>query len=184
MGPPGYGEVMLSKAFGGDYPTVETVAHAAAACHYLPDVTFLLDIGGQDMNAIWIQDGVVTNMLLNEACSSGCGSFLEEFAASLGIPVEGIADAAFRAQNPAELGSRCTVFMNSSIITEQKNGRTPDDIMAGAGRALHQNVLYTGGRLPPTHVLGARAGGAGGRARRPWASWRGAGPSPTASRPA
>ena len=131
FGTTGYGEVMLSKAFGGDYHTVETVAHAAAACHYLPDVTFLLDIGGQDMKAIWIQDGVVTNMLLNEACSSGCGSFLEEFAASLGIPVEGIADAAFRAQNPAELGSRCTVFMNSSIITEQKNGRTPDDIMAG-----------------------------------------------------
>ena len=110
FGTTGYGEVMLSKAFGGDYHTVETVAHAAAACHYLPDVTFLLDIGGQDMKAIWIQDGVVTNMLLNEACSSGCGSFLAEFAASLGIPVEGIADAAFRAQNPAELGSRCTVL--------------------------------------------------------------------------
>src|SRR5699024_8653412 len=73
FGTTGYGEVMLSKAFGGDYHTVETVAHAAAACHYLPDVTFLLDIGGQDMKAIWIQDGVVTNMLLNEACSSGCG---------------------------------------------------------------------------------------------------------------
>ena len=95
FGTTGYGEVMLSKAFGGDYHTVETVAHASAACHYLPDVTFLLDIGGQDMKAIWIKDGVVTNMLLNEACSSGCGSFLEEFAASLGIPVDGIADAAF-----------------------------------------------------------------------------------------
>ena len=156
FGTTGYGEVMLSKAFGGDYHTVETVAHASAACHYLPDVTFLLDIGGQDMKAIWIKDGVVTNMLLNEACSSGCGSFLEEFAASLGIPVDGIADAAFRAEHPAELGSRCTVFMNSSIITEQKNGRTPDDIMAphpqhrragrpdrGAGRHLQKR------RRPP-----------------------------------
>ena len=156
FGTTGYGEVMLSKAFGGDYHTVETVAHAAAACHYLPDVTFLLDIGGQDMKAIWIQDGVVTNMLLNEACSSGCGSFLEEFAASLGIPVEGIADAAFRAQNPAELGSRCTVFMNSSIITEQKNGRTPDDIMAGLCRSIIKNVFTKVVRIPNTDVLGSR----------------------------
>ena len=144
LGTTGYGEVMLSKAFGGDYHTVETVAHAAAACHYVPDVTFLLDIGGQGMKAIWIQDGVVTNMLLNEACSSGCGSFLEEFAASLGIPVDGIADAAFRASTPAELGSRCTVFMNSSIITEQKNGRTPDDIMAGLCRSIIKNVFKIG----------------------------------------
>ena len=156
LGTTGYGEVMLSKAFGGDYHTVETVAHAAAACHYVPDVTFLLDIGGQDMKAIWIQDGVVTNMLLNEACSSGCGSFLEEFAASLGIPVEGIADAAFRAQNPAELGSRCTVFMNSSIITEQKNGRTPDDIMAGLCRSIIKNVFTKVVRIPNTDVLGSR----------------------------
>ena len=156
FGTTGYGEVMLSKAFGGDYHTVETVAHAAAACHYLPDVTFLLDIGGQDMKAIWIQDGVVTNMLLNEACSSGCGSFLEEFAASLGIPVEGIADAAFRAQNPAELGSRCTVFMNSSIITEQKNGRTPDDIMAGLCRSIIKNVFTKVVRISSPAALGGR----------------------------
>ena len=156
FGTTGYGEVMLSKAFGGDYHTVETVAHASAACHYLPDVTFLLDIGGQDMKAIWIKDGVVTNMLLNEACSSGCGSFLEEFAASLGIPVDGIADAAFRAGNPAELGSRCTVFMNSSIITEQKNGRTPDDIMAGLCRSIIKNVFTKVVRIPNTDVLGSR----------------------------
>ena len=156
LGTTGYGEVMLSKAFGGDYHTVETVAHAAAACHYVPDVTFLLDIGGQDMKAIWIQDGVVTNMLLNEACSSGCGSFLEEFAASLGIPVDGIADAAFRASTPAELGSRCTVFMNSSIITEQKNGRTPDDIMAGLCRSIIKNVFTKVVRIPNTDVLGSR----------------------------
>ena len=156
FGTTGYGEVMLSKAFGGDYHTVETVAHASAACHYLPDVTFLLDIGGQDMKAIWIKDGVVTNMLLNEACSSGCGSFLEEFAASLGIPVDCIADAAFRAGNPAELGSRCTVFMNSSIITEQKNGRTPDDIMAGLCRSIIKNVFTKVVRIPNTDVLGSR----------------------------
>ena len=154
LGTTGYGEVMLSKAFGGDYHTVETVAHAAAACHYVPGVTFLLDIGGQDMKAIWVKDGVVTNMLLNEACSSGCGSFLEEFAAGLGIPVDGIAAAAFRAKDPAELGSRCTVFMNSSIITEQKNGRTPDDIMAGLCRSIIKNVFTKVVRIPNTDVLG------------------------------
>ena len=196
FGTTGYGEVMLSKAFGGDYHTVETVAHASAACHYLPDVTFLLDIGGQDMKAIWIKDGVVTNMLLNEACSSGCGSFLAEFAAGLRIPVEDIADAAFRAENPAELGSRCTVFMNSSIITEQKNGRTPDDIMAGLCRSIIKNVFTKVVRIPNTDVLGGRIvvqGGTGSWCRAApsrttpssgrWSStW--AGPSPARPTPA
>ena len=156
FGTTGYGEVMLSKAFGGDYHTVETVAHAAAACHYLPDVTFLLDIGGQDMKAIWIQDGVVTNMLLNEACSSGCGSFLEEFAASLGIPVEGIADAAFRAQNPAELGSRCTVFMNSSVKQAQKDGASIENISAGLSISVVKNALYKVIRASSPEELGRK----------------------------
>ncbi|MBQ2905123.1 MAG: activase, partial [Peptococcaceae bacterium] len=88
VGTTGYGEHLLCAAFGGDYHTVETVAHAAAACHYVPDVSFILDIGGQDMKAIWVADGVVTNIMLNEACSSGCGSFLEKFADNLHIPVE------------------------------------------------------------------------------------------------
>ena len=110
---------------------VETVAHARAAEQYADQVSFILDIGGQDMKAIWMNNGIVTNIVVNEACSSGCGSFLENFARSLKIPVYEIAEAAFRSNTPAALGSRCTVFMNSSIITEQRNGKLPDDIMAG-----------------------------------------------------
>ena len=156
MGTTGYGELLLNAAFGGDYHTVETVAHAAAACHYEPDVSFILDIGGQDMKAIWVADGVVTNIMLNEACSSGCGSFLEKFADSLHIPVTEIADAAFRAKRPARLGSRCTVFMNSNIITEQKNGCSADDIMAGLCRSIFENVFTMVVRISNTAVLGEK----------------------------
>uniref|UniRef100_UPI003D7D5A9A acyl-CoA dehydratase activase n=1 Tax=Butyricicoccus sp. TaxID=2049021 RepID=UPI003D7D5A9A len=154
LGTTGYGEHMLAKAFGADYHTVETVAHAAAAQKYVPDVSFVLDIGGQDMKAMWIDNGVVTNITLNEACSSGCGSFLEGFAAALGIPVDQIADAAFRSRQPADLGSRCTVFMNSTIITEQKNGRTPEDIMAGLCRSIIRNVFTKVVRISNPSVLG------------------------------
>ena len=154
MGTTGYGEHLLYTAFGGDYHTVETVAHAAAACHYVPDVSFILDIGGQDIKAIWVADGVVTNIMLNEACSSGCGSFLEKFADTLHIPVNEIADAAFRAERSANLGSRCTVFMNSNIITEQKNGCTTDDIMAGLCRSIIQNVFTKVVRISNTSSLG------------------------------
>ena len=154
FGTTGYGELMLARAFGADYHTVETVAHAAAAQHYVPDVSFILDIGGQDMKAIWLSGDVVTNITLNEACSSGCGSFLENFAVSLGIPVEQIADAAFRSTQPASLGSRCTVFMNSTIITEQKNGRSPDDIMAGLCRSIIENVFTKVVRISSTESLG------------------------------
>ena len=156
MGTTGYGEHLLHAAFGGDYHTVETVAHATAACHYVPDVSFILDIGGQDMKAIWVADGVVTNIMLNEACSSGCGSFLEKFADTLHIPVAEIADAAFRAERPANLGSRCTVFMNSNIITEQKNGCTADDIMAGLCRSIIQNVFTKVVRISNTSALGKK----------------------------
>ncbi|MDO4175158.1 MAG: acyl-CoA dehydratase activase [Eubacteriales bacterium] len=154
LGTTGYGELMLAKAFGADYHTVETVAHAAAAKKYVPDVSFILDIGGQDMKAIWISGDIVTNITLNEACSSGCGSFLENFAVSLGIPVEHIADTAFRSRHPADLGSRCTVFMNSTIITEQKNGRSPDDIMAGLCRSIIENVFTKVVRISNTDELG------------------------------
>ncbi|MCD8356136.1 MAG: acyl-CoA dehydratase activase [Clostridia bacterium] len=154
LGTTGYGEMMLAKAFGADYHTVETVAHAAAAKKYVRDVSFILDIGGQDMKAIWISGDIVTNITLNEACSSGCGSFLENFAVSLGIPVEQIADMAFRSQHPADLGSRCTVFMNSTIITEQKNGRSPEDIMAGLCRSIIENVFTKVVRISNTDELG------------------------------
>jgi predicted CoA-substrate-specific enzyme activase len=154
LGTTGYGELLFDKAFGADYHTVETVAHVAAAQKYVSDVSFILDIGGQDMKAINVQNGIVTNITLNEACSSGCGSFLENFASTLHIPVDEIAEAAFGAKNPAELGSRCTVFMNSTIITEQKNGKRADDIMAGLCRSIIENVFTKVVRIANFNDLG------------------------------
>ena len=141
VGTTGYGEQLFANAFSAECHVVETVAHARAAAKYVPDATFILDIGGQDMKAIWLSHGVITNIVVNEACSSGCGSFLENFAASLHIPVERIAEEAFDARHPACLGSRCTVFMNSSIVTEQRNGKLPGDIMAGLCRSIIENVF-------------------------------------------
>ncbi|MFQ3619511.1 MAG: acyl-CoA dehydratase activase [Spirochaetales bacterium] len=141
VGTTGYGEMLLAKAFNADYHTVETVAHARAALSLDPNISFVLDIGGQDMKAIALQNGIITGITLNEACSAGCGSFLETYAASLGVPVHQIATLAFRSKNPSRLGSRCTVFMNSSIITEQKNGKSREDILAGLCRSIIENVF-------------------------------------------
>ncbi len=154
LGTTGYGEQLLAKAFGADYHTVETVAHAQGCTLYYPETTFLLDIGGQDMKAIWLEDGIITNIMLNEACSSGCGSFLENFAVNLNIPVEEIADAAFSSGAPAKLGSRCTVFMNSTIINEQRCGKGPNDIMAGLCRSIIENVFTKVVRIANTAQLG------------------------------
>ncbi len=154
MGTTGYGELLLGTAFGADYHTVETVAHATAARKFMKDVSFILDIGGQDMKGIWVNDDIVTNITLNEACSSGCGSFLQNFASSLKIPLEKIADAAFSSKHPANLGSRCTVFMNSTIITEQKNGANAEDIMAGLCRSIIENVFTKVVRISDKSVLG------------------------------
>ena len=155
-GTTGYGEQLFSKAFETECHVVETVAHARAARKYVENATFILDIGGQDMKAIWLDNGIITNIVLNEACSSGCGSFLENFAASLHIPVGKIAEAAFASENPAELGSRCTVFMNSSIITEQRNGKSAQDIMAGLCRSIVENVFTKVIRLSNLDSLGDR----------------------------
>ncbi|TVQ29220.1 MAG: activase [Spirochaetaceae bacterium] len=152
----GYGEQLFAAAFGADYHTVETVAHAEAALHYEPGASFVLDIGGQDMKALFLDDGIVTGITLNEACSAGCGSFLENFASSLSIPATEIADYAFRSTSPSQLGSRCTVFMNSSIITEQKNGKTPEDIMAGVCRSIVENVFSKVIRLSNLDAIGKR----------------------------
>ena len=154
VGTTGYGEQLFANAFSAECHVVETVAHARAAAKYVPNATFLLDIGGQDMKAIWLSNGVITNIVVNEACSSGCGSFLENFAASLHIPVDQIAQAAFDAQNPAHLGSRCTVFMNSSIVTEQRNGKLPGDIMAGLCRSIIENVFTKVIRISNLDSLG------------------------------
>lgn len=154
VGTTGYGELLFAKAFDTECHVVETVAHARAAKKYVGDASFILDIGGQDMKAIWLDRGVITNIVVNEACSSGCGSFLENFASTLHIPVEEIAQAAFASKNPAELGSRCTVFMNSSIITEQRNGRLPEDIMAGLCRSIIENVFTKVIRISNLDSLG------------------------------
>lgn len=154
VGTTGYGEVLFANAFDTECHVVETVAHARAAEKYVQDASFILDIGGQDMKAIWIDNGIITHIVVNEACSSGCGSFLENFAATLQIAVKGIADAAFRAKNPAVLGSRCTVFMNSSVITEQRNGKLPEDIMAGLCRSIIENVFTKVIRISNLNSLG------------------------------
>nr|MDA3852198.1 acyl-CoA dehydratase activase [Spirochaetaceae bacterium] len=154
VGTTGYGELLFHKAFRADFHTVETVSHAEAALKYSPDVSFILDIGGQDMKAIFINNGIVTGITLNEACSAGCGSFLENFASSLGIPVGNIAEMAFASKAPSVLGSRCTVFMNSSVITEQKNGKTPEDIMAGLCNSVIENVFTKVIRLSNLKALG------------------------------
>ncbi len=153
-GTTGYGELLFEKAFNAEFHVVETVAHARAAAKYVPDMSFLLDIGGQDMKAIWVDRGVITNILVNEACSSGCGSFLENFASSLGIKTEEIAELAFESPSPAALGSRCTVFMNSSIVTAQRSGRQPADIMAGLCRSIIENVFTKVIRIPNISALG------------------------------
>jgi predicted CoA-substrate-specific enzyme activase len=153
-GTTGYGELLFSKAFDTECHVVETVAHARAVEKYVKDATFILDIGGQDMKAIWLDHGVITNIVVNEACSSGCGSFLENFASSLHIPVEKISEAAFSSEHPAELGSRCTVFMNSSIITEQRNGKSSEDIMGGLCRSIIENVFTKVIRVSNLNSLG------------------------------
>lgn len=154
VGTTGYGEMLFAKAFSTECHVVETVAHARAARKYVPDASFILDIGGQDMKAIWLENGIITNIVVNEACSSGCGSFLENFASSLHIPVKEIASSAFESKNPAVLGSRCTVFMNSSIVTEQRNGKLPEDIMAGLCRSIIENVFTKVIRISNIKTLG------------------------------
>lgn len=156
VGTTGYGEMLFSRAFNAECHVVETVAHARAANKYVKDASFILDIGGQDMKAIWLDNGIISNIVVNEACSSGCGSFLENFAATLHIPVDQIAEAAFSSKHPAVLGSRCTVFMNSSIVTEQRNGRQPEDIMAGLCRSIIENVFTKVIRISNLDSLGNR----------------------------
>ena len=156
VGTTGYGELMFAKALGADYHTVETVAHARAAEACVPDASFVLDIGGQDMKALWLDGGIITDIVVNEACSSGCGSFLENFASSLNIPVESIAQAAFSSTNPAVLGSRCTVFMTSSIVSEQRCGKTPADIMAGLCRSIIENAFTKVIRISNLESLGKK----------------------------
>ena len=138
----GYGEDLIRSAFGVDEGLVETVAHYFAASHFKPEVDFILDIGGQDIKCFKIRNGAVDSIMLNEACSSGCGSFIETFAYALGYKVEDFAMLGLFAEHPVELGSRCTVFMNSSVKQAQKEGAGVDDISAGLSMSVVKNAIY------------------------------------------
>ena len=138
----GYGEDLIRHAFHVDEGVVETIAHYTAARHFRPDVDFILDIGGQDIKCFRIRDGAIDSIMLNEACSSGCGSFIETFAKAMGTTVEEFAALGLKADAPVDLGSRCTVFMNSSVKQAQKNGATVEDISAGLSVSVVKNALY------------------------------------------
>jgi len=152
----GYGEAMIKAAFKLDHSEVETIAHYKAASHFLPDVDFILDIGGQDMKCIRVKNGVIDNILLNEACSAGCGSFLETFAQSLQMPVADFARVALSSQAPPDLGSRCTVFMNSSVKQAQKEGASVADISAGLSYAVVKNALIKVIKIKSPEELGEK----------------------------
>ena len=138
----GYGEDLISSAFQVDVGLVETVAHFRAASHFSPGVDFIIDIGGQDMKCFKIRNNAVDSIMLNEACSSGCGSFIETFAKALGYSIADFSKMGLLAQHPVNLGSRCTVFMNSSVKQAQKDGATVEDISAGLSISIVKNAVY------------------------------------------
>ena len=150
----GYGEALLKSAFSLEEGEVETVAHCTAAAFFDPKVDCVLDIGGQDMKCIKLRNGTVDTVLLNEACSSGCGSFIENFANSLGFTAAGFAREALFAENPVDLGTRCTVFMNSNVKQAQKEGAQVSDISAGLAYSVIKNALYKVIKLTDAADLG------------------------------
>ncbi|SJZ90773.1 acyl-CoA dehydratase activase-related protein [Anaerorhabdus furcosa] len=150
----GYGEEMLRNALSLDFGIVETIAHFKAAKKFNPQVDFIIDIGGQDIKCFKVLNGVIDDIFLNEACSSGCGSFLQSFAEVLGYSIEDFAKIGLFAKNPVDLGSRCTVFMNSSIKQAQKEGATVDNISAGLSMSVVKNALYKVIRITSAKELG------------------------------
>lgn len=150
----GYGEGLIKEALMVDLGYIETVAHYKAAAFFKPDVDFILDIGGQDMKCMRIKDGVIDSVLLNEACSSGCGSFIETFAKSLNYTVQDFAKIALFAKNPIDLGSRCTVFMNSRVKQAQKEGAEVGDISAGLAYSVIKNALLKVIKISDPKALG------------------------------
>ena len=138
----GYGEELIKAAFGLDQGIIETMAHYRAAARLMPQVSFILDIGGQDMKAIFVDHGAVTRMELNEACSSGCGTFIQTFARGLGYKIDDFARLACEADKPCDLGTRCTVFMNSKVKQVLREGATVQDIAAGLSYSVVRNCLY------------------------------------------
>ena len=152
----GYGEDIIKNAFDVDYGIVETIAHFTAAKYFMPDVEFIIDIGGQDIKCFKIHNGAIDNIFLNEACSSGCGSFLQTFANALGYEIEEFAKLGLFAERPVDLGSRCTVFMNSSVKQAQKDGATIEDISAGLSLSVVKNALYKVIRASSPEELGRK----------------------------
>ena len=150
----GYGEDLIRSAFGVDFGLVETVAHFTAAKTFMPNVDFIIDIGGQDIKCFKIHNGVIDNIFLNEACSSGCGSFLQTFANALGYDIAGFSQLGLAARKPVDLGSRCTVFMNSSVKQAQKDGAQVTDISAGLSISVVKNALYKVIRCSGAQELG------------------------------
>ena len=138
----GYGEALLIQALRADSGEIETVAHLRGAKAFVPDVNFILDIGGQDMKCLQVKDGVIEHIMLNEACSSGCGSFIASFADSMNMTVQEFAKVALTAEQPVDLGSRCTVFMNSRVKQAQKEGATIGDVAAGLSYSVIKNALF------------------------------------------
>lgn len=152
----GYGEKLFQAAVGADDGEVETIAHYKAAEFFLPGVEFLLDIGGQDMKCLTMENGAITGIQLNEACSSGCGSFLDNFARSLGMSVSDFSQKALLAEKPVDLGSRCTVFMNSRVKQAQKEGSSVGDISAGLSYSVIKNALFKVIKLRDADSIGKK----------------------------
>jgi predicted CoA-substrate-specific enzyme activase len=150
----GYGEGLIKAGFRADMGEIETMAHYKAAAYFEPDVDFILDIGGQDMKCMKIRDGAIYNIMLNEACSAGCGSFLETYAKSVNLDTRAFAKEALYSQSPVDLGSRCTVFMNSKVKQAQKEGASIGDISAGLSYSVIKNALYKVIKLRNTDETG------------------------------
>ena len=152
----GYGEALFQAALGVDAGEVETITHFRAANFFVPGVEFLLDIGGQDMKALRMKDGAIVSIQLNEACSSGCGSFLDNFANTMGMDVKEFGKIALMAQKPVDLGSRCTVFMNSRVKQAQKEGASVADIAAGLSYSVIKNALFKVIKLRKASDIGSK----------------------------
>lgn len=158
----GYGEDLIKNAFDLDHGIVETSAHLIAALKFMPEVDFIIDIGGQDIKCFKIKNGNLDNLFLNEACSSGCGSFLQTFASALGYDIADFAKLGLFAKHPVDLGSRCTVFMNSSVKQAQKDGAKIEDISAGLSISVIKNALYKVIRTTNLEELGTHIVAQGG----------------------
>lgn len=152
----GYGEHLLKAALNFDHGEIETVTHSRAAEHFMPGVDFILDIGGQDMKCLRVHEGIVDSIMLNEACSSGCGSFVETFASAMHMSVSDFSKEGIFAKRPVDLGTRCTVFMNSRVKQAQKEGATVEDISAGISISVIKNALFKVIRMRSPEDLGQK----------------------------